>query len=281
MSYGVTRSVLSQIAAALLLVVVIGAWGGEGRDTRAVGASRSTVSGLRPGPRMESRSSSRSTLADLRRASSTSTATCSRDCRATFSLTRGLRAAVNSPCCRRRRSRSFSDAARQRFEQSETPASSADRRSAGGSQRTLDLLDRHDEQADSADWVTNVAWSPDGTKLACVVFHSPRGADFCDFRAVLALVAVPAHARPDSDTQPYAGPDPRLVLFVLRIGNVPGVRDGYIRLSTSGHGWVVGGSTVRVRQRTSGFSLVSWPFRCPSAQRLMLPTSTQRPRRGR
>src|SRR5436305_14713711 len=41
------------------------------------------------------------------------------------------------------------------------------------------------------------------------------------------------------------------------------------------------GSTVRVRQRASGFFLLSSSFRCPSGRRLRLPTSTQRPRRGR
>src|SRR2546427_1207253 len=33
------------------------------------------------------------------------------------------------------------------------------------------------------------------------------------------------------------------------------------------------GSTVRVRQRASGFLLLNWPFRCPIGRRLTLPTS--------
>src|SRR6266699_5754981 len=41
------------------------------------------------------------------------------------------------------------------------------------------------------------------------------------------------------------------------------------------------GSTVRVRQRASGFFLLSGSFGCPSGRRLTLPMSTQRPRRGR
>jgi hypothetical protein len=229
--------------------------GDRGMGRRRQGHTRGWCQSMRPGPRMESRSSSRSTLADLRRASSTSTATCSRDCRATFSLTRGLRAAVNSPCCRRRRSR-----------------------------------------------VTNVAWSPDGTKLAYLVFRSPRGADTSAISCSPRASGRPSHARPDSDHAAVCGSYPRLVLFVLRIGNVPRVRDGYIRLSTSGHGrpWstrgehlvcrpnmfanarscprvppmVRRGSTVRVRQRASRFSCSDWRFVCRSGDGWRL----QRPR---